>query len=119
MLSFLSTLLPYVALSYVALPMAGLAPVAAPAAEARAHVGSALVAAAGDTLRGTVVDTAGAPIPDVSVSLVEVGRSTSTNGDGAFVFANVPRARQTLAVRRVGFESLTRQVVVNGTTSVS
>jgi iron complex outermembrane receptor protein len=111
MLSFLATLLPY-----AALPAAALTPMVP---GAFVHATTASVAVVGDTLRGTVVDSAGAPIADVSVSLVELGRSASTTRDGAFVFANVPRARQTLAVRRVGFASLTRQVVVNGTTTIN
>lgn len=111
MLSFLATLLPY-----VALPVAALSP-RVPAA--LAHATSSSVAAMGDTLRGTVVDSGGAPIADVSVSLEELGRRVSTSRDGAFLFVNVPRARQTLAVRRVGFASLARQVFVNGTTTIS
>jgi iron complex outermembrane receptor protein len=110
MLSFLVT-----ALCCAALPPAAVSPVTA---STGAHASSAPRAVAGDTLRGTVVDSAGTPIGDVAVTLVELGRSTSTASDGGFVFANVPRARQTIAVRRVGYAPLTRQVVLNGTTTV-
>ncbi|MEP7066957.1 MAG: TonB-dependent receptor, partial [Gemmatimonadota bacterium] len=103
-------------LPYLALPLFGIAP-ATGGPHAHATVISA--AAVGDTVRGSVVDSAGAPIPAASVSLVELGLSTTTNREGAFVFANVPRGRQTLAARRVGFASLTRQVAVNGTTTVA
>src|SRR4051812_37489932 len=113
-MTFLATLLPY-----VAIPMAALSPVAGNAAAHANTTALPLVAAVGDTLRGSIVDSAGAPIPDVSVTLVELGLGTSTNREGGFVFTNVPRGRQTLAVRRVGFASVTRQVAVNGTTTIS
>jgi outer membrane receptor protein involved in Fe transport len=83
---------------------------AATVAIAPTHPDIAVRAVAGDTLRGSVVDSAGAPIAGVAVSLVELGRSTTTGSDGAFIFANVARARLTLSLRRVGFAPLSRTI---------
>lgn len=41
-------------------------------------------------LRGTVVDSAGAPIAGVSVIATEVARTTTTAGDGSFTFRGLP-----------------------------
>ncbi len=102
-------------LSLTALPPLTTASVPTAAVDGVSAAASALV---GDTLRGTVVDSGGLPIGDVSVTLVELGTSASTAIDGSFAFANVPRARQTLAVRRVGYAPLTRQVVVSGSSAI-
>ncbi|MBK5187478.1 MAG: TonB-dependent receptor, partial [Gemmatimonadaceae bacterium] len=90
------------------------------ATRARSSLAASAIAraAVGDTLRGTVVDSAGAPVADVVVALVELGRSTTTGRDGAFVLSNVPGGRQTVTMRRVGYAPITRQVVVSGTTDV-
>ncbi|MDQ2768657.1 MAG: TonB-dependent receptor [Gemmatimonadota bacterium] len=74
--------------------------------------------AATDTLKGTVVDSAGTPVGDVIVSLVELKRGTTTGRDGRFVLLGVPRGRQTLAVRRVGYAPISQQLLVSGTTTL-
>ena len=82
------------------------------------YAASATRTAVTDTLQGTVVDSAGTPLGDVVVSLVELKRGTTTGRDGRFVLVNVPRGRQTLTVRRVGYAPISQQVLVNGTTAL-
>jgi len=68
--------------------------------------------AAQETLNGRVVDSASAAIPNAVVSLAELRLATTTSGDGTFAFAGVPSGRFTLVVRRVGFASAVREIVV-------
>src|SRR5437868_15082189 len=65
-----------------------------------------------DTLNGRVVDSAGAAIPKAVVSLAELRLATTTSNNGTFAFAGVPSGKFTLVVRRVGFSSLVREIVV-------
>lgn len=48
------------------------------------------------SIEGRVETPEGAALPNTRVWLVELGRSTSTNGDGNFVFARVPPGRYQL-----------------------
>jgi iron complex outermembrane receptor protein len=59
--------------------------------------------AATDTLRGRVTDTAGGPLADVDVAVVELERRTRTGRDGAFVIAGVPAGTYTLRFRAPGY----------------
>jgi iron complex outermembrane receptor protein len=68
--------------------------------------------AAQQTLNGRVVDSAGAAIPNAVVSLAELRLATTTSGDGTFAFPVVPSGKFTLVVRRVGFASAVREIVV-------
>src|SRR5437868_329392 len=65
-----------------------------------------------ETLNGRVVDSASAPIPNAVVSLAELRLATTTSSDGAFTFAGVPSGKFTLVVRRAGFASAVREIVV-------
>ena len=64
-------------------------------------VGSLVVG--GDTLRGTVADTAGRPIGAASVTVVELERTAVTPADGVFHLADLPAGRYTVLVRRLGY----------------
>lgn len=56
------------------------------------------------TLSGTVIDDrTGEPLPAVTVSLKEIGRSTQTNVDGRFVFADVSKRVLTLRFTCIGY----------------
>lgn len=68
-----------------------------------------------DTLRGRVTDAQGNPIEGAEVLLPEMGRKVSTNGDGRFVVAGVPGGQITVALRRLGYAPLVRQVTAGGT----
>ena len=71
------------------------------------------------SVRGTVVDDGGgAPLAGAVVTL-EVGLSTTTAGDGAFVIAGVPAGDYTLTVTREGFAPLASGVTVASGPAVS
>ena len=79
-----------------------------------------LPAAPADTLRGTLTDTAGRPIPNATVRISELERGTTTAADGSFRFVDVPAGRYTIVVRRVGYAPVARAVdVAAGVTSLA
>lgn len=110
MLVLLAALLPHLSLATV--------PESLPRLRASSNMGSLTRAAVADTVQGTVVDSAGNAVGDVVVSLVELKRGTTTARDGRFALLNVPRGRQTLTVRRVGYAPLSQQLLVNGTATL-
>lgn len=55
------------------------------------------------TLRGTVVDSSGAPIRDANVDVVTALVDTRTDSLGRFVFRELPARRHIIRVRRVGY----------------
>ncbi len=76
--------------------------------EARPGLGQAA-----GSVRGTVVDDGGgAPLAGAVVTLEEIGLSTTTAEDGAFVIAGVPAGDYTLTVTREGFAPLASGVTV-------
>ena len=111
MFALFTVLIPHLALA--AAPHVPAAMAAAPRAPIAAR------AVATDTVQGTVVDSTGAPVADVVVSLVELERALTTGRDGRFVLVNVPRGRQTLAVRRVGYAPQSQTLLVSGTTTLT
>jgi len=70
-------------------------------------------------VRGKVVDSAGAPIANVIVSLAELKIATKTAADGTFDFPGIPAGSYTIVARRAGYAAVVRTVVVNGATDVS
>src|SRR3989442_12804341 len=74
---------------------------------------SALLAG-GDTLRGTVVDSAGRPLAGTAVSLAELNATVTAGADGSFRFAGLPSGRYTLVVRRVGYAPAIEPVATPG-----
>lgn len=64
----------------------------------------------GNTVCGYVIDTEGKPLPDVSVSVKDKNRGTTTRYDGYFDI-DVDAAHSTLLFNRVGFE--TKELTVN------
>jgi len=72
-----------------------------------------------DDVHGRVVDSAGAPVANVIISLAELKVATKTAVDGTFKFTGVPAGTYTLVARRVGYAAMARPVVVNGATDVS
>lgn len=55
------------------------------------------------SIGGTVIDTAGVPVPNASIELLGTGRTTITLADGSFRFRHVPAGAVTLRARRLGF----------------
>ena len=72
-----------------------------------------------ENVHGRVVDSAGAPIANVIVSLAELKVTTKTSADGTFNFTGIPDGRYTIVARRVGYAAAVRDVTVSGTTDVS
>ena len=68
--------------------------------------------AVGDTLRGRLADSTGAPIATAQITLVELARGATTNARGEFVFVDVPAGRYTIVARRLGYASVSRIVRV-------
>lgn len=53
---------------------------------------------------------------NVRVVIVELGRSTSTNGDGEFTFKQIPDGTYTLRIEGGGLQKVEKQITVNGET---
>jgi outer membrane receptor protein involved in Fe transport len=61
---------------------------------------------------GRIVDRAGQPVRDATVTIPELNRAASSGPDGRFHFERVPQGRYTLAVRRLGYVAIARSIVV-------
>ncbi len=55
------------------------------------------------TIRGKIVDSTGAGLADVSVTVKGLNRGTTTGSGGDFVLYNVP-SRSTLVISAIGFQ---------------
>lgn len=112
----LPTTLPALALLALAVRPAASAPAASPAdtlAVASTAPAVADTILEGGTIAGVVVDSAtGRPLAAARVRLVGVGRAEVTHDDGTFDFVNVPAGPQTIAVQRLGYAPVVRQVLV-------
>jgi iron complex outermembrane receptor protein len=71
-----------------------------------------VLAAQDDLVKGTVVDSAGAPVGRVDVALLELGRRTLTDADGQFTLGQVPPGHYTLVATGPGFRPFSRKVQV-------
>ena len=69
-------------------------------------------ASAPDSLVGTVADTASRPIDGASVTIAELKRSATADKDGRFSFSDVAPGRYTVVARRVGFGTVSANVIV-------
>jgi iron complex outermembrane receptor protein len=68
------------------------------------------------TVKGKVVDEKTATaIPDVSIFLPDLNRSTTTDANGNFVLNDLPGTSQKFAFVRLGYHSLTRIVIFTDT----
>lgn len=78
----------------------------------------------GGAVTGSVVDAAGAVIPNAGVKLESKARgqviNTQTTSSGSYLFPNVPVGEYTITVEQSGFANTTRELVValNQTTTV-
>ncbi len=61
---------------------------------------------------GTVTDTAGAPVPDTRLTLVELGRTTTTGPEGRYGFSAVPAGTYQLLIAAIGFTPTVRRIRV-------
>src|SRR6266542_1781590 len=70
------------------------------------------LAAQHDVMKGTVVDSTGAPVGRVDVALPELGRRTLTDADGQFSLGQVPPGQYTLVASSPRFRPMARRVRV-------
>ncbi|HEX5574562.1 MAG TPA: TonB-dependent receptor, partial [Gemmatimonadales bacterium] len=72
------------------------------------------LAHAAPQVSGTVTDSAGAPLAEARVTLIELHRSTTTGTEGRFAFPEVAPGRYRLSVSAIGFAPAILPVVVAG-----
>ncbi len=63
-------------------------------------------------VQGSTIDSAGAPVPDVEVSVVALGVSVRTNERGAFRLSVSPAGTYALRLRRIGYQALVIEISV-------
>jgi iron complex outermembrane receptor protein len=68
--------------------------------------------APGAALTGTVTDTAGVPLADVRVHVLEVGRGTTTDQAGKFALAALPSGTYGVAFSRIGYAPVVQRVTI-------
>lgn len=78
-----------------------------------AVVGAPLAAQSG-TLRGTVADGGGTPLPNATIVVEGTEARTVSGGQGTYEIGGVPAGRYTMRVRLIGFQSATASVTVAG-----
>jgi iron complex outermembrane receptor protein len=74
----------------------------------------ALAAAGQFRISGVVVEESGGPLAGTNLLLEESGRGTASTTDGSFSFTDIPAGIHHLVCSFVGFETLTREIRVNG-----
>lgn len=67
------------------------------------------------TIKGTVLDENGEPLPSAAVFIQELQRGTTTDNEGRFRFVRVPQRELTLEATFVGYESNTQKVDMRNT----
>jgi iron complex outermembrane receptor protein len=73
-------------------------------------------APAPQSVTGTVSDTAGNPLADARVTLIEFARTTTTDPDGRFGFINVPSGAYRLSISAIGYAPVVRAITVGDST---
>jgi len=64
------------------------------------------------TVRGVVVDTAGAPLPGANVRVQDTRTGVSTDGSGTYELSSVAPGERTIVASFVGYEETTRTVTL-------
>jgi TonB-dependent receptor len=67
------------------------------------------------TIRGTVTDTQGKPLPYATVRIDGTEMGTQADRNGAFTLTGVPDGAQTVRITYVGYAALTEEVAVSAT----
>jgi iron complex outermembrane receptor protein len=77
-----------------------------------------LDASAQFSLSGQVTDEHGAPLPGATIKLKDTRFGQSTNPEGGFQIADIPKGRYTMQISYVGFETLSNSVNINKNTEI-
>src|SRR4051812_32000598 len=67
------------------------------------------------TLSGRVVDTTGAPLPQVRVTVIEVNRTATTDLEGRYVLPGMPTGTYGISFALVGYAPVVRRVTIGST----
>ena len=71
-----------------------------------------LLAQGGGTLRGSVTDSSGAPLPSASITVEGTGLRTTSGAQGAYEIRGVPAGTRVVRVRLIGFQAVSTSVTV-------
>src|SRR5215217_9430654 len=82
------------------------------AAPNHSHVSTEFSTPTASEVTGTVLDSAGKPIPEARVTLIELKRSSSTTPEGRFVFSAVAPGQYHLSVSAIGFAPTVEPLIV-------
>lgn len=77
-------------------------------------LGAGSVRAQHGALHGVIVDSLGAPIPGVEVSIFGLGLVTRTDSLGRLVFAELPQGSLDLTIRHLGYHAQADRVTITG-----
>ena len=77
-------------------------------------VGAGPLAAQSGTVRGTVADGGGTPLPNATIVVEGTEARTVSGGRGTYELRGVPAGRYTMRVRLIGFQAATASVTVAG-----
>jgi iron complex outermembrane receptor protein len=71
-----------------------------------------LSAQGGGTLRGSVTDSSGAPLPSASITVEGTGLRTTSSAQGTYEIRGVPAGTRVVRVRLIGFQAVSTPVTV-------
>ena len=71
-----------------------------------------LSAQGGGTLRGSVTDSSGTPLPSASITIEGTGLRTTSGAQGAYEIRGVPAGTRVVRVRLIGFQAVSTSVTV-------
>jgi len=64
------------------------------------------------SIKGTVTNSDGQPLPGVNVVIAQLHRGVSTDSAGAFLLKNIPRGTHLITFSMIGFENVNRKVTI-------
>ncbi|MDZ7682047.1 MAG: carboxypeptidase-like regulatory domain-containing protein [Fodinibius sp.] len=65
------------------------------------------------SIKGTVTNSQGEPLPGVNVAFPQLNRGTSTKADGSYAINKLPTGTYTLVFSYIGYENQNRQVTIS------
>ncbi|HET6795528.1 MAG TPA: carboxypeptidase-like regulatory domain-containing protein, partial [Gemmatimonadales bacterium] len=71
------------------------------------------LAAQSGTVRGTVSDSAGAPLPNASIAVEGTELRTTSGNQGEYELRGVPAGPHTIRVRLIGYQAVSARVTVS------